>query len=152
MKLYIVAQKLDSDDPNFPQLVMMHGMIDEQNSERMRHRVLRGQEGRVRQGFASGSRCFGYRSVPVGDPTRPDLQGRAATLGCKWVIIESEAATIRRIYELYANGLSDFRIVLKLNQGGGSMLPGSPGSARTVHFGTRTWSSASFKTKSTLAS
>jgi site-specific DNA recombinase len=118
VKLYIVAQQLDSDDPNFQTLITMHGMIDEQNSERMRHRVLRGQEGRVRQGFASGSRCFGYRSVPVIDPTRPDLQGRAATLGCKWVVIESEAATIRRTYELYADGLSDFRIVLKFNQEG----------------------------------
>lgn len=116
VKLYFVAQKLDSDDPNFQTLLTMHGMIDQQNSERMRHRVRRGQEGRVRAGYTSGSRCFGYRSVPVLNSERPDLQGRAAFLGHRWEIIESQAVTIRYIYSLYADGLSDYEICIKLNQ------------------------------------
>jgi site-specific DNA recombinase len=91
-------------------------MMDEQNSERLRHRVLRGQEGRARDGFTTGSRCFGYRSVQVPHPDKPDAQSRVDMLGTKWVIVESEATTIRRIYELYADGWSDHKICLKLNE------------------------------------
>ena len=115
IKLYIVARKLDSDDSNFQTILTITGMVDEQNSEQMRHRVLRGQEGRVLQGMASGSRCFGYRSVPVVDQDHPELQGRAGILGHRWNVVDTEAATIRRIYELYANGLSDFQIMKKFN-------------------------------------
>ena len=115
VKLYVVAQRLDSDDPNFKMLLNIHTIIDSQNSEHLRHRVRRGHEGVVRKGFTSGSRCFGYRSVPVLNAARPDLQGRAAIEGVKWEIIESEAATIRRIFQLYADGLSDHQITLKLN-------------------------------------
>lgn len=99
VKLYSLSQQLDSDDPNFSTLIAMHGMIDQQNSTHMRHRVRRGQEGRIRDGFLTGSRCFGYRSVPVRNPERPDLQGRAGLRGVAWEVVESEAATIRRIYE-----------------------------------------------------
>jgi site-specific DNA recombinase len=116
VKVVFVAQKLDSDDPSFSTLLTFHGMMDEQNSERMRHRVLRGQEGRARQGFTTGSRCFGYRSMLVPNPDKPEAQGRADMLGTKWVIVESEAATIRRIYSMYADGLSDYQICLKLNE------------------------------------
>jgi site-specific DNA recombinase len=115
IKLVLVAQGTQSDDASFHTLLTLHGMVDEQNSERMRHRVLRGQEGRVRQGFTSGSRCFGYRSVQVPDPTKLEVTSRADILGTKWVVIESEAETIRRIFRMYADGMSDYQICLQLN-------------------------------------
>jgi site-specific DNA recombinase len=117
VKLYIVAQKLDSDDPNFSTLVTLHGMVDEQNSERTRHRVLRGQEGRVREGYSSGSRCFGYRSVQDID-SNGSLQGRAALRGVRWEIIEEQAKTIRCIHQMYADGMSDYLIAMRLNDEG----------------------------------
>ncbi len=115
VKVVFVAQKLDSDDPNFSTLLQLYAMVDEQNSEHMRHRVLRGQEGCTRKGFSTGSRCFGYRSEPVPDPAKPNAQNRADMLGTKWVGVESEVRTINRIYEMYADGLSDYQICLKLN-------------------------------------
>lgn len=116
VKVVFISQKLTSDDPSFSTLMTFHGMMDEQNSERLRHRVLRGHEGCARKGFSTGSRCFGYRSEMVPDPDKPGAQGRADMLGTKWVLVASEASTIRRIYELYADGLSDHKICLKLNE------------------------------------
>jgi len=135
VKIYVLAQKLDSDDQNFGTLITMYGMMDEQNSAHMRHRVLRGQEGRIRDGFLTGSRCFGYRGMPVQNMERPDLQGRAGLKGVKWEVIESEAATIRRIYELFANGHSAYQICLKLNE---ENVP-AVRKARIGPFGTLTW-------------
>jgi len=74
VKLHILALRLDSDDPSFQAMITFNGLNDENNSEHLRHSVRRGQEGSVRKGFTSRSRCFGYRSVPVVDTTRPELR------------------------------------------------------------------------------
>jgi len=115
IKIVFVGQKLDSEDPSFPLLLNFYGMLDEQNSERMRYRVLRGQEGRTGKGFSTGSRCFGYRSELVPDPNKPDAQSRADMLGTKWIVVDSEAETVRRIFRLFADGLTVSQIVAKLN-------------------------------------
>jgi site-specific DNA recombinase len=107
---------LDSDDPNFSTLLTLYGMVAEQNSARLRDRVRRGQEGRVRQGLTSGSRCFGYGSEMAPDPAKPQAQSRTDMLGTRWVIVPSEAAAIVRIHEMYADGMSDHQICLKLNE------------------------------------
>lgn len=115
IKLAIVARRLVSGDDNFRPLLTMYGMVDEQNSDYLRHRVLRGQEGRVRKGYSSGSRCFGYRSVKDADPSKSEVTSRADILGTRWEVFEPEAETIRRIFQLYADGMSDYQIALKLN-------------------------------------
>jgi hypothetical protein len=40
-------------------MVNFFGSIADEHSKDMRRRVLRGQEGRLRDGFKSGGRCFG---------------------------------------------------------------------------------------------
>jgi len=106
IKLVIVSRKLDSDDPKFQMMLTLNGMIDEQNSEQMRQRVLRGHIGRVLNGFSPSGRCFGYKSRPVPDVDHPELQGRAAIKGYESIVYEPEAATVRRIFNLCADGLS----------------------------------------------
>lgn len=117
VKLYVVSQKLDSGDPSFSLLITFSGMMDEQNSDSLRHRVLRGQEGRVRKGYSSGSRCFGYRSEMEMSADQ-SLQGRAAILGVRWAIVEEQAKTIRRIHEMFADGMSTCQISRQLNEEG----------------------------------
>jgi DNA invertase Pin-like site-specific DNA recombinase len=123
--LYFVAQKLDSGDPNFRLMLTVYGMSDEQQIERLKTKVHSGQKGRVLQGLSSGSRCFGYRSVPVANPDMPFATGRAAMSGVKWGIIEEEAAVIRRIFDLFGDGFSMWQITCAFNQQGirGSRKP-----------------------------
>lgn len=115
VRLVIVNRKLDSDDPNFQTMLILNGMVDEQNSEQMRYRVRRGHIGRVLNGFSPAGRCYGYRSKAVPNANHPELQGRAAIEGYESIVYEPEAATIRRIFDLYAGGLSISDISRKLN-------------------------------------
>src|SRR5262249_20351119 len=48
--LYFVSQRLDSRDPNFRQLLIMNGTMDEQCVAGLRAKVRRGLEGLVRKG------------------------------------------------------------------------------------------------------
>ncbi len=109
VRLVLVAKKLDSADPNFTSLLTFAGLMDQQSGEYLAHRVRRGQEGRTRKGFSTGSRCFGYRSELVPDQQKPHSQNRADMLGTKWNISEPEAETIRRIYRHYADGWERLR-------------------------------------------
>ena len=118
VKLYIVSHGLDSDQETFSMMVNLLGSIAEEQSKDLRRRVLRGQEGRVRKGFKSGGRCFGYRSVAVINTAQPELQGRAAIEGYKEVVYEPEAASVRRVFRLYADGLTISDIVTTLNREG----------------------------------
>lgn len=118
VRLVIVNRKLDSDDPNFQNMITLIGMVDEQNSELMRHRVRRGQVGRARKGHKPGGRCYGYKSVSVMNVEHPELTGRAAIDGYKWQVYEPQAAVLRRIFRLYADGLSVSDIVTTLNREG----------------------------------
>jgi DNA invertase Pin-like site-specific DNA recombinase len=115
VRLALVNLKLESDNPNFPTLLTLYGMVDEQNSDRMKHRVHRGQKGRVLGGFTSGSRCFGYRSVKILAPDVIEAKTHADYLGARWVVVDSEAATIRRIYRMFADGRSVWQITCTLN-------------------------------------
>ena len=114
--LYFVSQKLDSRDPNFRLMLTVLGMADEQQIERMRTKVHSGQKGRVLQGFSSGSRTFGYRSVVQANPDMPYATGRAGIAGVKSEVIEDEARVIRRIYDLFGEGYSMWQIVCAFNQ------------------------------------
>jgi len=104
MSLYFVSKRLDSRDRNFRQLLIMNGMVDEQYLVALSDAVHRGQEGRVMKGFIPGGRCYGYRNVPVEDPSRSGLYGRPAIIGVRQEINEVEAEVVRRMFELYASG------------------------------------------------
>ncbi len=60
-------------------------------------------QGRALGGFATGGRCFGYRSV------------RGADEAIRLEINPDEAAIVRRLFEMYAGGLSLKRIAWQLN-------------------------------------
>jgi DNA invertase Pin-like site-specific DNA recombinase len=69
VSVYFAAQGLDSRQPGFRQIFTLHGMMDEQYVFGLRDKVHRGQEGRVRKGYVPGGKCYGYRNVPVEDPS-----------------------------------------------------------------------------------
>jgi len=112
--VYFVGQNLDSrEGERFRMMLTFYGMFDEQYISRLAKNVWRGQEGRVLEGYSSGSRCFGYRSVkPVAGDSDND---RRSSKGTKLEVIGAEADTIRRICEMFANGTSVHQIVTRFN-------------------------------------
>jgi site-specific DNA recombinase len=113
-----VTQGIDTAQDNARTLLTIHGMMDEQYLVGLRQKVHRGQEGRVLKGFNPGGRCYGYKNVPIEDPTRTGKYGRPAVLGVRQEINESEAAVVRRIFALYASGLGLAPIAYRLNEEG----------------------------------
>jgi site-specific DNA recombinase len=88
---------------------------DETYLDDLRDKTRRGMEGRIRRALSAGGRAFGYRSLPIHDPRRLDPYGRPEVIGYRRVIDEAEAEVVRRIFEMYASGLSAKAIVRRLN-------------------------------------
>src|SRR6476660_4495758 len=84
----------------------VHGMIDAVYWRELAQKTHRGMQGRALGGFATGGRCFGYRSVRGGDET------------VRLVVDPDEAAIVRRLFEMYARGLSLKRIACEMNSEG----------------------------------
>ena len=65
------------------------------------HKIRRGMAGRVKSGLSGGGQAFGYKADP-------------ANKG-KLIIVEEEAAIVRRVFEMYATGTSPRAIAYQLN-------------------------------------
>jgi site-specific DNA recombinase len=116
--IHAVAQRLDCREKSSRPLLTLHGMMDEQFLVSLGEKVHRGQEGRALKGFQPGGKCYGYRNVPIEDPTRSGKYGRFAVSGVQLEIIEEESAVVRRIFEMYADGNSQATIAKTLNAEG----------------------------------
>jgi site-specific DNA recombinase len=113
-----VSQGIDSQEKTARQLITLHGMMDEQYLVGLADKVHRGQEGRVLNRLNPGGRCYGYLNVPIEDPTRTGKYGRPAVSGVRLEIDESQAAVLRRIFQMYADGSGLARIAKILNEEG----------------------------------
>jgi site-specific DNA recombinase len=105
VKIHFISQGIDSGDEKFQLLLLARGMIDQLFLADTAKRVRRGLEGLIRRGLHTGGRCFGYRSRKDSD-------------GVRLEICEPEAIVVRRIFNLYADGLSLKAIAKKLNADG----------------------------------
>ncbi len=92
--------------------------MDEQFLVSLAEKVHRGQEGRALKGMQPGGKCFGYRNVPIEDPTRSGKYGRAAVSGVKLHVDEEQAEVVRRVFDMYSIGHSLTTIAKKLNEEG----------------------------------
>lgn len=110
-----ISQSIDSASEQAETLIAVHGLVDGLYLREMASKVRRGITGQLERGFATGSSHFGYRSVPIPDPSGArDRHGRPAMLGARLEIEESEAAIVRRIFEWYASGVGVETIVRRL--------------------------------------
>ncbi len=118
--VYVVAvsQGIDSEQKTARQLLTLHGMIDEQYIAGVADKVHRGQEGRMLKGLQPGGRCYGYRNVPIEDPTNLGKYGRPVVLGVRLEIDDEQAAVVRSIFEMHASGMGLSAIAKKLNAEG----------------------------------
>ena len=113
-----VSQGFDSQQKSSRQLLTLHGMIDEQFLQGLADKVHRGQEGRILKGLIDGGRCFGYKNIPIEDPSKPAKYGRPAVTGVRLEIDPEQAKTVVRVFELYAGGVSLAALAKTLNREG----------------------------------
>jgi site-specific DNA recombinase len=116
--IYFASDGLDTRDENSRLVHMVKGYGDERFVRDHGKKVHRGQEGRVLNGYIHGSRCYGYRNVPIPDGTRKGIYGQAAIIAVRQEIVPEQAEVVRRIMEMRASGLSFGRIARALKADG----------------------------------
>jgi site-specific DNA recombinase len=95
-----------------------HGITDSTYIKELSKKTFRGIEGRVLSGRHHGGHIFGYKSVPIEDPTRRDQYGRPMITGAQLRVDPEQANIVRRVFSLYASGLSIKSVTKQLNREG----------------------------------
>ena len=72
--------------------------------------------GQAEKQYWQGGRVYGYKLVPVLDPTRTDPYGNRTASGRAWNMDPEQAKWVRWIFERYAEGQSPIKIVTELNR------------------------------------
>jgi site-specific DNA recombinase len=96
--------------------VTVHGLVDSLYLRELGAKTRRGLAGQAARGYHTGQRVFGYRSVPVFDPSgRTGPDGQPALLGKRLEVHEPEAAIVRQAFAWYAEGIGVGTIVARLS-------------------------------------
>jgi len=104
VQLIAVSQGINSDHEQSEMLVTVHGLVDSLYVRELAKKTHRGMEGLALRGLHTGGRIFGYDTVSLGEGA-----------GKKLVVNPSEAAIVKRIFELSASGHSLKAITRTLN-------------------------------------
>lgn len=119
IRVVYISQQIDSVSEQAETLITVHGLVDGLYLKEARAKIKRGLRGQLERGFATGAITFGYRTVPVPDPSgKTDVNGYPLLLGKRHEVVPEEARTIVLIYEWYATGLGAARLVERLNKEG----------------------------------
>jgi site-specific DNA recombinase len=113
-----VAQGFDSESESAGLLTAVFGGINEQYLVDLGKKTFRGVEGLAHRKLHTGGRCFGYKSVPIEHQSERDSHGRSVICGVRLEVEPQQAAIIRRIFSMYAEGRSLKFITKKLNEEG----------------------------------
>lgn len=119
VRVIYISQGIDSDSEQADALVAVHGLIDSLYLKELAKKVQRGLIGQHERGFATGSKTYGYRTIPVPDASgRKDPRGQPVLEGYRIEVDPPEADVVRQIFEWAADGVGLANIVSRLNVGG----------------------------------
>ncbi len=119
VRVIYISQNIDSANDQSEILVAVHGMVDSLYLKEMAKKIKRGLAGQHARGYATGSITFGYRTVPVPDPSgRPGPDGHPLLLGKRVEVVPAEADVVRQIFEWSVNGIGVETIVSRLHREG----------------------------------
>jgi site-specific DNA recombinase len=118
VRVVFVSQGIDSDNEQSEVLTAVHGVVDSLYIRELAKKTHRGLEGKVLDHLHHGGRIFGYKSIPIEDPKRKDTYGRPLISGARLEVDERQAKTVRKIFSLYASGLSIKGVAKKMNADG----------------------------------
>lgn len=125
IRVIYISQHIDSANDQAETLIGVHGIVDSLYLREMAKKIKRGLAGQVSRGFATGGVTFGYRTVPVVDPSgRVDVNGYPVLEGKRVEIVPVEAAIVVRIFQQFVAGYGATRIVDELNR---NNVPGPRG-------------------------
>ena len=111
VRVVSVADGLDTDQLGAKMQYTMKALMAESYIDDLRDKTRRGMVGRALRGYSTGNPPTGYRSVPEHGP-------RGEVIGHRIEIDPEGAASVRLIFELYADGLSYSAIARELNARG----------------------------------
>jgi site-specific DNA recombinase len=115
VRLCFVSQGIDTESEQAEVLLATHGIVDSLYIRELAKKTHRGVEGKALQGFHTGGRCFGYRSVLIEDQNRAGGYGRPKIVGVKLERHPEQAEVVKRIFADYAAGHSITTIAKSLN-------------------------------------
>ena len=118
VRIVFVSQGIDSENEQADILLAKHGIVDSLYIRELAKKTYRGVEGKVLNRLHQGGRCFGYKSVPIEDPKRRDQYGRSMIAGARLRVDEVQAKAVRKIFSLYAGGLSIKATTKRMNKDG----------------------------------
>jgi site-specific DNA recombinase len=113
---YLEDRERTFDSPTDKLLMSVTAFADELEREKARQRTYDAMQRKARAGHVTGGRVFGYDNLEV--LSEPDAQGRQVRQRVERRINESQAAVVRRIFELSAAGTGQTRIAKLLNAEG----------------------------------
>ena len=96
-------------------IVALKSYTNEVEGQANAHRSRRGLAGRVLAGQHAGGAPYGYRTRPEHADKPGDPPGTGPVIGYEYLIHDAEANLIRRIFQMYADGMSTRRIAALLN-------------------------------------
>ena len=111
----------------------MRGLMNELYLDDLREKTHRGMYGKALNGYSAGGRSYGYKRVPIENPTKLDPNGRPEIMAVRREINEDEARWVRQIFEWFASGHSPLQIADKLNKMGVSSTRGSTWAANAIY-------------------
>jgi site-specific DNA recombinase len=109
--LHFVAQGMTSGTSGFVLQHTVQGYVDEIYSTMLGSKVREAAIGSLENDMVPAGRCFGYLNVPIEDESEMGLQGRKKVVGVRLEIYPEEAAIVRLIFELYAEGRWDYGLI-----------------------------------------
>ena len=104
-RIVSVSQGIDSQNDQADVLMTVHGLVDSLYIKELAKKTHRGLEGRALKGLHTGGRCYGFDNVKANDSVR-------------YCINKREAAIVRRIFQMAADGASLKTITKTLNHEG----------------------------------
>ncbi len=118
VQVYFVTQGVDTSKPDWQMQVGIHGVMDADYRRKVGKATQRGMRGAVERGYSAGGRVYGYNSIPELDQTgaKDRKTGQTRVLGKRPEINPEQAAVVREIFSLWADGLSVINIAHRLNQ------------------------------------
>jgi site-specific DNA recombinase len=104
IRVIFISQGIDTHSEQSDVQVTVHGLVDSLYVKELAKKTHRGLESCALRGLHTGGRCYGYRTVPVGEGE-----------SMRRVINEPEAKIVKRIFEMSASGVSLKKITKCLN-------------------------------------
>jgi DNA invertase Pin-like site-specific DNA recombinase len=104
VRVVFPSQGIDTNSEQADVQITVHGLVDSMYVKELAQKTHRGLESRALQGLHTGGVCYGYTAVRTGESEAKRL-----------VINENEARIVRRIFGMYAKGLSLKGIPKQLN-------------------------------------